>query len=82
MWVVTEREAAAMYARASVKWYGAAQAASVAGAMARKFRKKGDLKGVGAWRLVAEELLRLELSRAAPNERQKPAVAVNARRAG
>jgi len=82
MWVVSEREAAAMYARASVKWYGAARAASVAGAMARKLGKRGDLKGVRAWRLVAEELVRLELSGAAPNERQKPAVAVNARRAG
>ena len=82
MWVVTEREAAAMYARASVKWYGAARAASVARAMERKFGKKGDLKGVRAWRLVAEELVRLKLSGPAPNERQRPPVAVNARRAG
>jgi hypothetical protein len=40
MWVVTQREAAVMYASASAKWYGAAQAASVARAMARKFGKK------------------------------------------
>ena len=60
----------------------AARAASVAGAMARKFGKKGDLKGVRAWRLVAEELVRLELSGAAPNDRQHLPVALNARRAG
>ena len=63
MWVVSEREAAAMYARASVKWYGAARAASVAGAMARKFGKKGDLKGVRAWRLVAESVLNCQAPR-------------------
>ena len=61
MWVVTEREAAAMYARASLKWYGP-RACSVARSMVRKFGKKGDLKGVRAWRLVADELACLELS--------------------
>ena len=59
MWV-TEREAAAMYARASLKWYGATKAEAVAHSMARKLGKAGDLKGVRAWRLVAEELVRIK----------------------
>jgi hypothetical protein len=50
--------------------------------MARKFGKKGDLKGVRTWRPVAEEWVRLELSRAAPNDLQHLSVALNARRAG
>jgi hypothetical protein len=58
MWV-TEREAAAMYARASLKWYGATKAEAVAHSMTRKLGKAGDLKGVRAWRLVAEELVRM-----------------------
>jgi hypothetical protein len=82
MWDVTEREAAAMYARASLKWYGVARAASVARTMERKLGKKGDLKGVRAWRLVAEELVRPERSGATQNERQSHPVAVNVRRAG
>jgi hypothetical protein len=60
MWVVTEREAAAMYARACLSWYGCHRAKSVAQSMARKLSKAGDLKGVKAWRLVLEELVRLE----------------------
>jgi len=79
---VTEREAASMYARASLKWYGVARAASVARAMERKLGKKGDLKGVRAWRLVAEELVRLEMLDATQNKRQSHRVAVNVRRAG
>ena len=63
MWVVTEREAAAVYARASLSWYGRKRAKSVAHSMLRKLRKKGE-KGVNAWRLVSEELLRLEEERA------------------
>ena len=59
MWV-SEREAAAMYARASLKWYGATKAEAVAQSMARKLGKTGDLKGVRAWRLVAEELVRIK----------------------
>ena len=59
MWV-TEREAAAMYARASLKWYGVTRAEAVAQSMARKLGKAGDLKGVRAWRLVAEELVRIK----------------------
>jgi hypothetical protein len=57
MWVVTEREAAAMYARACLSWYGHHRAKSVAHSMVRKLSKQGDLKGVKAWRLVSEELL-------------------------
>jgi hypothetical protein len=63
MWVVTERQAAGMYARASLSWYGHQRAKSVAHSMVRKLSKKGDLKGVKAWRLVSEELLRLERER-------------------
>jgi hypothetical protein len=70
-----------MYARASLKWYGVVRAASVARTMERKFGKKGDLKGVRAWRLVAEELVRLELSGATPSERRSHPVAENVRRA-
>jgi hypothetical protein len=58
--VGTKHEAAAMYARASLKWYGAPRAKSVAGSMVRKLGKQGDLKGVRAWRLVSEELIRIE----------------------
>ena len=82
MWTVTEREAAAMYARASLKWYGTSRAITVAPSMARKLGQKGDLKGVRAWRLVAQELVRLEPSSATPNERQSHPVVVNVRRAG
>jgi hypothetical protein len=60
MWTVTEHEAAAMYARASLKWFGAARARSVARSMVRKLGQKGDLKGARIWRLVAEELGRIE----------------------
>jgi hypothetical protein len=63
MWVVTERQAAGMYARASLTWYGHQRAKCVAHSMVRKLSKKGDLKGVKAWRLVSEELLRLEQER-------------------
>ena len=38
-------------------------AKSVAHSMVRKLSKKGDLKGVKAWRLVSAELLRLERER-------------------
>jgi hypothetical protein len=63
MWVVTERDAAAVYARASLSWYGRKRAKSVAHSMVRKLSKQGDLKGVKTWRLVSEELLRLEEER-------------------
>jgi hypothetical protein len=60
MWIVTEHEAATMYARASLKWYGVARAKSVARSMVRKLGQKGDLKGARIWRLVAEEVGRIE----------------------
>lgn len=63
MWAVTEREAAAMYARACLSWYGLQRAKSVTRSMIRNLSTKGDLKGVKAWRLVSEELLRLERER-------------------
>ena len=62
MWVVTEREAAAMYARACLSWYGHQRANSVARSMVRKLIMAGDLKGLKAWRLVSEELVSDELS--------------------
>ncbi len=63
MWGVTEREAAAMYARACLSWYGHQRAKSVAHSMVRKLGKTGDLKGMKAWRLVSEELVRVERER-------------------
>src|SRR6516162_4260254 len=62
--LVSEREAAAIYARAATRWYGA-RARSIAPSTIRKLSRKGDLSGVEAWRLVHEELLVLESSRAA-----------------
>ena len=59
MWVVTEREAAAMYARASLKWYGP-RARSVARSMISKMAKTGDLKGLRVWRLVFEQIAEAE----------------------
>jgi hypothetical protein len=58
MWV-SERDAAAIYAKAATKWYGP-RARSVALATIRKLSLKGDLKGVEVWRLVCEELHSLE----------------------
>ncbi len=63
MWVVTEREAAAMYARASLKWYGP-RARSVVHSMISNMAKKGDLKGLRAWRLVFEQLAEAEQQQA------------------
>ena len=63
MWVVTEREAAATYARACLSWYGHQRANSVARSMVRKLIMAGDLKGLKAWRLVSEELARLDRER-------------------
>ena len=62
--LVSEREAAAIYARAATRWYGA-RARSIALSTIQKLNRKGDLSGVEAWRLVHEELLVLEASRAA-----------------
>ena len=58
MWV-SERDAAAIYAKAATKWYGS-RARSVALATIQKLSLKGDVKGVKAWRLVCEELHSLE----------------------
>jgi hypothetical protein len=58
MWV-SERDAAAIYAKAATKWYGS-RARSVALATIQKLSLKGDVKGVEAWRLVCEELHSLE----------------------
>jgi hypothetical protein len=50
--------------------------------MVRKLTKEGDLKGVRAWRVVAEEVERLEVLNALPNEWQIYPPAANVRRAG
>jgi hypothetical protein len=63
MWVVAEREAATIYARVCVSLYGHHRAKSVAHSRVRKLSTKGDLKAVKAWRLVSDELLRLEQER-------------------
>ncbi len=60
MWV-SEREAAAIYAKAATKWYGP-RARSVALSTIEKLNQKGDLKGVQAWRLVHQQLVALERS--------------------
>jgi hypothetical protein len=75
MWIMSEREAAAIYAKACLKWYGAARAHAVARSMAKKLGQRGDLKGVRAWRLVAKELTRLEQDR-----QQTPLINVKPRR--
>jgi hypothetical protein len=67
MWVVTEREAAAMYARASLKWYGP-RARSVAGSMISKMAEQGDLKGVRIWRLISEQLPEAQQQQASVSE--------------
>jgi hypothetical protein len=67
MWVVTEREAAAMYARASLKWYGP-RARSVASSMISKMAEQGDLKGMRIWRLISEQLPEAEQHQARLSE--------------
>jgi len=52
---VTAEEAAAMYARACRRWYGA-KATSVVNSQIRALMAKGDRKGVAAWRRVAAAL--------------------------
>jgi len=56
---VTASEAAEIYAKASLKWYGP-RAHSVAHSMVRKLNKKGDAKGVRAWQEVSHQLAKLE----------------------
>jgi hypothetical protein len=58
MWV-SERDAAAIYAKAATKWYGP-RARSVALATIQKLSRRGDVKGVKAWRQVCEELYSLK----------------------
>src|SRR5215475_8287906 len=52
---VTESEAAEIYAKASMKWYGA-RARSVASSMVNKLNKRGDLPGVRAWQQVSHQI--------------------------
>ncbi len=58
MWL-SEREAAAIYAKAASRWYGP-RARSVALSTIQKLDRKGDFKGVRAWRLVHEQLVARE----------------------
>ena len=79
MWV-SEREAAAIYARAATKWYGP-RARTIALSTIEKLSRKGDLKGVKAWRIVHEELLVLERSRVSDDRLLNPSIWSNAQRA-
>jgi hypothetical protein len=54
--VITEKEAAEMYARACRSWYGT-KAKSVVRAKIRALKAKGDDKGVEAWERVARALV-------------------------
>jgi hypothetical protein len=72
MWV-SERDAAAIYARAATRWYGA-RARSVALSTIQKLSRKGDLKGVEAWRLVHQELLALAPSRISLDQLPSPSI--------
>ena len=54
--VITEKEAAEMYARACRSWYGT-KAKSVVRAKIRALKAKGDDKGVEAWERVARALI-------------------------
>ena len=53
--VVTDRDAASMYARACRAWYGR-RAPRVVKDTIRQLRAKNDAAGVRMWSLVAEEL--------------------------
>lgn len=55
---VTEEEAAAIYARVFLKWYGP-RAQSIARSMVHSLGKKGDESGVKAWERVSEEIEQL-----------------------
>jgi hypothetical protein len=79
MWV-SEREAAAIYARAATKWYGP-RARTIALSTIEKLSRQGDLKGVKARRLVHEELLVLEQSRVSDDRLPSPSIWSNASRA-
>ena len=79
MWV-SERDAAAIYAKAATKWYGP-RARSVALAAIQKLSRKGDVKGVKAWRLVCEELHSLEQLSASQHVLPGPSICSDAPRA-
>jgi hypothetical protein len=64
--VVTERDAAAMYARACRAWYGR-RAPRVVKDTIKQLRAKNDEAGVRMWSLVAEEL---PTARAEPTTRR------------
>ena len=53
---ITKKDAATVYAAACRKWYGT-RAKSVIKSKIRQLKGKGDLNGVAAWQLVANELL-------------------------
>jgi hypothetical protein len=79
MWV-SERDAAAIYAKAATKWYGR-RARSVALATIQKLSRKGDVKGVEAWRLVCEELHTLEQLSVSHDSLPSPPISCDAPRA-
>jgi hypothetical protein len=72
MWV-SERDAAAIYARAATRWYGT-RARSVVLSTIQRLSQKGDLRGVGAWRLVHQELLAQEQSRVSLDRPPSPSI--------
>jgi hypothetical protein len=76
MWV-SERDAAAIYAKAATSWYGT-RARSVAFSTIQKLNRKGDLRGVEVWRLVHQELLVLEQSRVPIDPPPTPSIWSNA----
>ena len=53
--LVTEEEAATIYAKACRSWYGA-KASSVVYSQIKRLMAKGDRKGVMAWQQVARAL--------------------------
>ena len=71
---VTESEAAEIYAKASLKWYGP-RASSIARSMVHKRNKQGDLSGVRAWQQVSQQLAKLENSPVAADSIKAPGIA-------
>jgi hypothetical protein len=66
---VREEDAAAMYARACISWYGA-KARRVVGTKIRHLRRIGDVEGVKAWSQVAAQLSKTQ-KRTTPIENGK-----------
>lgn len=60
---LSEQDAAAIYARACVAWYGG-KARHVVREQIGRMRRKGDLSGVRVWSRVAAELSRVPDGRA------------------